>query len=446
MDLGWVNFLGKVLGGGALALFSLAIFLRFFGAETLSQSQIPPATRDLPPSSFAQTKESYASLGEAALPLLTAPPRLHLPDLRGALVYCGRNGRPDSSADQPKLHFSMQSGKALFAAAPKEKIYLVYDKKLPPPCKYTFSPDNRETLLWMSAKAEGSEAEIELAMCDESGEIISEADPNSCFSLPEKEMLRMGQGTWEIGKWRVDGTLLARQKARWMGVDRFLEKHGGEEFAEMTGKHRIDFEENEAGYAVFVKAGDCLVWQDSEWKSIEPGKESIDRPLLHVKKVEERIMTLELWDVGGKSKIALNLIRMPDPFVPQNVARDFRFLGARTKTQVVFQINQERMIVRPNDWLILTPEGWRKIKSVNEIDDYVNRRLVGPLFVFEEIVRKEDRPVLVGTIFNPGRTEMHAIEVAMLPSGASPDTPTLIPAERPFQENKMPVATPIATH
>lgn len=447
MDLGRVKFFYKFLGASSFALCAAAFFFRFFATETLLQNKIGETKRDLPPSSFFQGKESYLSFGEAVLTLVMTPPRLHLPNLKGVLLYYGKNGRPDASADFSKLHFGMQGGKALFAALPEEKIYLIYDKKLSSPCKYTFSPENKETLLWFKGKADRMEAEIELVMCDEKGEVISEGDANSYFTLSEKELLRTGLTAWELGKWRVDGTILARQKARWMGVDRFLEKHGGEEFAGIVGKHRIDFDEGEEGYAVFVKAGDCLIWEEEKWKAVQPGSASREKPLLHIKKIEDKIMSLELWDIGGKGKIALNLIKMPDPFALQSVAKDFRFLGARTKTQVVFQINQERMIVKPNDWLLLTSEGWKKITSVDEIDAYVNRRLVGPLFIFEEIMKKEDRPILLGTIFNPGRTEMHPIEVSMLPSGSASEPQLLIPSsDKPLQESKMPIVTPIATY
>ncbi|MCP5507977.1 MAG: hypothetical protein H7A37_06730 [Chlamydiales bacterium] len=47
----------------------------------------------------------------------------------------------------------------------------------------------------------------------------------------------------ELGKWRVDGTLLARQRARWYGPDMFLKRHGGDEFKDVSGKRRIDFGE-----------------------------------------------------------------------------------------------------------------------------------------------------------------------------------------------------------
>lgn len=449
MGLRQIKFIPYGIGFLIGVLFIASICLYFFSnGAPFSQGNIAVQKRDLPPSSFSFSQETYASLGDTSLLLKTSPPRLHLPDLRPHLIFYGRNGRPDASYEVPKLHFALQGGKALVAAFPQEKIYLIYDKKLTGPCKYTFSPDNCETLLSMTCDLEGNEAKVRLTLRDQEGHVISDGDgPQGNFSLPEKELVRTSQqGVWEIGKWRVDGTLLARQKARWMGVDRFLEKHGGDEFSTISGKQRIDFTDNEEFYSVFVKMGDFLVWKENRWQESDPSKETVDKPLLLVKKVEDRVMMLELWDVGGKSKVALNLIRTPEPFAPHNISRDFRFIGARTKTQVVFQINQLRMIVKPNDWFLLTAQGWKKLKTTEDIDDYVNRKLTGPLFVFEEVAKKDDRPVMIGTLFNPGRTEMHPIEVAMLPAGATPTAEQIVPQQKPIEEVKPQVITPLATH
>lgn len=425
-----------------LTIFAVCLFI--FHSKPLLQKEFGNPKRALPPLAFSFSPEDYAAVGEPVLYLKSTPPRLHLPDLRSFLIYFGRNGRPDAAIDTPKLYFGFQGNKSSMAVAPNQKIYLVYDKKLSP-CKYTFSPENQETMLWFVAEGEGNEANIKLAMRDSDGSVIEEADGLGAFRLTEKEFIRTAnQGPWDIGQWRVDGTLLARQKARWMGIDRFLEKHGGEEFSDWVGKQRIDFGDAEECYSVYVRIGDCLIWNDEKWQAVKPGAESLEKPLLVVKKVEDRVMMLELWDAAGKGKVCLNLIRMPENSSSQNVASDFRFLGARTKTQVVFEINRERMILKPNDWLVLTNEGWRKLKTADEIDDYVNRKIIGPLFVFEDVVRKEDKHVLVGTVFTPNRTEMHSVEVAMASANALP-TPPVIHEKSP-EHQKIDAVTPIATH
>lgn len=432
---------------GGIALLGLTVFFMMAGvvfyflqSGTLHQGYVKEVKRQLPKSPFTFPEEAYAKMGSPHLYLKFVPPRLHLPDLRNTLVYYGENGRPDAMLGNPKMHFGMQGGKAIVAASDGEKQYLIYDKKLPASSKITFSPNNEPTMLWFTASLEANQAEIALFMEDTDGLIVSGTDSHGEFSLPAKESTRSHtQATWEIGTWRVDGTLLSRQKARWVGQDRFLENHGGDEFIDFTGKNRVDFGDPEELYSIFVKAGDCMVWDENKWKEVEPSEKTLDKPLLVVKKIDERVMMLELWDVEGKGKVGLSLVKAPETFRHDQIVRDFKFVGARTKTQVVFQIEDERLIVKPHDWLLLTPEGWKKLKTSREIDDYVNRKLVGPLFIFEEIAKKDERPVLIGTLYNPNRTESHFIEVAMMPANG-----ITAPIEKHNPETK--AATPLATH
>lgn len=409
-----------------LSVFSLmsglgAAFLLWTGGVVSETSSDYAIQGKLPTSLFAQEDEAYASWGESILPLYFVAPRLRLPDLRPHLVYFGKNGRPDISQEEKELHLSLNGSKEVISTKPNEKVYLAFDKKSASSCKYTLSPWNFPNSIWFTAKLVGNEAEISVGM---EGENWSEDDANRQFRLQERESLRpqMVSNAWEIGKYRVDSTLLARQKARWMGVDQFFERHGGEEFADRTGKQRIDFGEGEESYSVFLGMNDCLAWDGEAWKLVAPGKDSLGKPLIQLKKIEERVMALELWDKEGKSKVALNLVRTPEPFSSAPLCNDFKFLGSRTKSQVVCQMKDVRMMIRPNDWLIFTEEGWKKLDTLDGIDAYVERKLVGPLFVYEGLMKKEDKTVLVGTLFNPSRTEAKTIELALSASFSKNDS------------------------
>ena len=136
-------------------------------------------------------------------------------------------------------------------------------------------------------------------------------------------------------------------------------------------------------------------------------------------KVDERLMRLDLWDVGGKARISLNLIKSTETQVPQNIQQVFKFVGARTRSQLLFEVQGERMVVSPQDWLLFIDGKWKKLTTPAEIDDYVERKTVGPLFVIDEVVREDGRQVLMGTIFNSTRTGMSPVEIPLL-QGASP--------------------------
>jgi hypothetical protein len=422
-----------------------AAILTWNGALNTETSSEGKIQRAIPPSLFAQKEEAYANFGSPILSLEYVAPRLHLPDLRPYLVYLGKNGRPDIPSEEKELHFTLQGIKELVPIKPGQKVYLTFDKKSASSCKYAFAPWNLPSSIWFTARAEGGETEITVGM---EGENWAENDGNRVFKLQERESVRqqLHSPIWEIGKFRVDSTLLARQKARWMGVDQFFERHGGEEFSDRAGKQRIDFGEGEDSYSVFIGLNDYLVWDGKVWEAVIPGPASVDKPLLQVKKVEDRVMALELWDKEGKAKVAMNLVRTPEPFSSAPLAHDFKFLGSRTKSQVVCQMRDVRMMLRPNDWLIFIGEGWKKLDSLADIDAYVDRKLVGPLFVYEGLLKKDDKTVLVGTLFNPSRTETKEVELALISMSGKND-PRTDPLHPPAEGGMPPSpANPITFH
>lgn len=418
----WLN-LGILLAIILLALGIGFIWIRQPAAIATVNESIQ--RKELPSGSFRQKSDAYLAIGAPALALQSAPPSLQLPDLRQQLIYYGKNGRPDAKSDRAGLHFSFNvpntpntpiSQKTIASVMPGERLYLIYDRKSHP-ARYAFSPKNQPTSLWVEAAAqEGNEVLIKVCMCNDQGDVVAEPEAHAQFKLSEKEFMRYAGISWELGSWKVDGTLLARQRAKWFGLDRFLEKHGGDEYKELCGKSRVDFGEGEEIYSVFVGIGDCLIWDQNRWKVVQPGDESLAHPLLVVKKADERLMTCELWDVEGKGKVLLNLIKTSEPWAThqtQTIQQFFKFVGARTRTQYVFEVNEDRMVISPSDWLLLTQEGWKKLTTPEDIDDYVKRKTSGILFIFEGLTRKDDKQMMVGTLYNASRTDSQEIELLL---------------------------------
>lgn len=412
----WLTWLNCTLIGLALLLGLAGGVFWLKRPPEISCSNPPSKECGLPKGSFELAEQAYQQVGEPLLALQQTAPTMQLPDLRPQLIYYGKNGRPDAQITHTLLHFSLNgNNKTVVSIPPGEKLYLIYDRKMTPG-RYGFSPQNEPTSLWIEGTPIDNEVQIKVTLENDKGEKILEPENLAQFRLPEKEFIRYAGTSWEIGSFRVDGTLLARQRARWFGPDCFLEHHGGKEYDHSVGKQRIDFGENDELYSVFVKAGDCLIWDQKNWKMVTPGNESLGHPLLVVKKIDERLMTFELWDVEGKGKILLNLLKSTEPWAVQNaqaLQHMFKFVGARTRTQCVFEINRERMTLRPSDWLLLTPKGWKKLATEEEIDNYVKRKLSGTLFVFEGISRKDERQVIMGRLYSPARNDFHAVELAL---------------------------------
>lgn len=408
--LAWVNLF---IGGAASALLLTAFLMTILRPDEIDLGREVLTKPALPRGAFAMSKEACDMIGKTALELKCYPMTVQLPDLRKHLVYYGKNGRPDAQKDRAVLHFAFTGNATLSSVSGQEPLYILYDRQQNPP-QYIFSPGNAPTLIWIEANSQGNEAIVKVSMQNEAGEVVREPASRAQFNLGEKEYAKAAGRVWELGKWRVDGSLLARQKARWVGQDLFLDRHGGEEFSFLQGKQRIDFfDENEAVYSIFVKIDDCLIWENNRWQVVTAGEETLAHPLLIVKKVDERLMNFELWDADGKGKMSLNLIRMIEPWTAKNLEQSFKFVGARTRSQYIFEVDKERIFVSPQDWLLLTEDGWVKLSTTQDIDDYVERKLKGVLFILDNVERKDDRQVFAGTIFNENRTEFKSVELAV---------------------------------
>lgn len=398
------------LGCALFGLFYLSGVI--FSFRTSSELVEIEKNQGLPKGAFQRAAEEYTRIDGPFMSLEVSPAKMRLPDLRKTLIFLGTNQRPDLDREQPILYFALKGQFQPKSIYQEKRLYLFFDKKKQPP-RYEFSPNNAETTLWISAQSSEDEVVVTVSMQDEKGEEIATPEEHHTFSLPRKEYSRYGMGAkWEIGGVRVDSTLLVKQKARWYGRDLFLEERGGDDFKQSRGKERIDFGSKGEIYSVFVAESDLLMWNGTHWQEVFPGQDSVGKPLIQLKAVEERAMRLELWDPEGKAKLALNLIRSK----PEWAAGDqvsLRFVGARTRNHATIELGKQRIGVKTRDWLVLSEGAWKKLSTPEEIQDFASRRLTGVLFIFEGLVRKDERQVLKGVIYDATRTQAIPVEVGL---------------------------------
>lgn len=436
-----LSFFNLFLFALIATVFVLVFLLSSKNFEDLAVPLCKQEKVSLPKNPFAQPAEAYEKIGEGPLSLQWVPPQLQLPDLRNELLYFGKNERPDVSAGSQFFYIGLKGKGERKTVQNGERIYLAYQGAISNatlPSKghpghstplwgesshfsskgtYTFSPDNQPTPLWFEIHPLNEEVlEISLEMLDEKGCYVESPQENRSFILSKSEGGKVQQGTWEIGGQRVDTTFLIRQKVRWIGLDVFLEKHGGEEFAFAHGRQRLDFTDAETPYVCFVKPDDFLIWKEGRWQLANPGENTLAFPLMTIKKIDEKVMLFDLWDTDGKTKLTLSVLRARDYEPMPNLEHEFKFVGAKTWAQFIVECRSQRLILRPHDWLLLTKEGWQKINSPEEVDNFVSQKISGPLFILEKMTKKNGRQVLVGHLFNTARTEVQEVELLAVQS------------------------------
>ena len=378
---------------------------------------------------------NYPSLGENILVLHNTGTPLELPDLRNDIFLYAHNQRPDKSPSREQIYIGLRDSCEYRCLSLGEPSYLKFHVE-GDNSHLAFSPNNTPTLLWIEPSLKNEQVFIQLKMQSPSGQILQEPKALSYFPPKQCDFFQTQGETWEIDNIRVDPALLIRQKARWYGKDLFLKEHGGEEFSSFQNKERLDFENQDNRYLCFVEEGDYLVWNNGRWYIPKLGEDTENLPLLHVQKIEERLLRCELWESGGKARILLNLAKSIDIWPPNYIQHEFKFLGSRARQQLIVEMGKKRLILNPYDWLLRVNDDWIPLCNEEDIDQYVNGQLKGELFIFDSLVKKEGQQKLIGHLFNISRTEMQIIEIPLQQGNNSPIFSS--PVEKNWSKEKPP--------
>lgn len=193
-------------------------------------------------------------------------------------------------------------------------------------------------------------------------------------------------------------------KAKWWGNDLFFREYGGAEYQTLGLKHKIEFSDGSKRYFVFVQPKDYLTLKGNRWQVVSSLSEA-DReaPLAVVQAISNNQLELEAWDVDGRplfqAKMALEK-NSPIRFSPEQFIVDPKL---RSGALVSCKIGKKRLVLKPNDWVIKTETGWRKLITISEIESYLNNDLMEELFVIDAI---DAGGQMRGRHFDPMRVQM----------------------------------------
>ncbi len=185
-------------------------------------------------------------------------------------------------------------------------------------------------------------------------------------------------------------------EAKWLGRDQFREQ-GGEKL-----------EIGAAAEFLEIKEGDWLVWKEQKWeKSAIPEK---DQPIARVQSLTDKALILEGWDLDGYIRLSLNpAIGSPFKIRSEDLLSAIRI---RSEKQISCMLEKQCIVLKTGDWVLKTGGRWKILRRKEERDAFLNGKLFGELFIFEQISQKQGQKVIQGRLFSPGRTQVIAIEMA----------------------------------
>ena len=361
----WIGIF--VLGFGLFLVFP-SLFLM----QTIDSPYIAYKTKR-----FEKQLESY----DFSLGLKDDPPILPLPDLNGEMAFSFDPPRPDQETSGKRLMVRLQKSGEMKKVFLPCRLDLAYDGKI-----LVFSGENSP--LW-----------VELSL-SENGLIESQASIRAMDEIETTvrlDRIQAGESPVQsIHEFSGSSPFRILAESKWWGKDQFHPNTSGE---------RIEFPD---GPLLEIHPGNWLVFREGRWeKSSEIDSEL---PIAHIQVNTPNGLILEGWDSNGH--VRLNVPYAVGPPFKIKAEELFTSVRFRSEKQISCTMDKQCLVLKVSDWVLKTGSRWKVLRKQEDKDAYFNGELLGELFVFDQITQRQGKKLVLGRLFNLGRTQMKNIELA----------------------------------
>jgi hypothetical protein len=188
------------------------------------------------------------------------------------------------------------------------------------------------------------------------------------------------------------------KKGKMWAPDLFLHQWGGEEYRDLSVKHKVEIDNK----VYFLSVGDLLSWDGDEWKIGNPVLE--DAPVAKLLSTSGHEMTFEVWNPSGYISSRINLV-LQGSKAPQKAEEVITSIRPRSPSEITCQLGKRRVIVKEGDWWVKTDRRWRSLKTAEDLEAFLHHDIQGELFIFEKIENTKGKIILKGRCFDKMRTE-----------------------------------------
>ena len=325
------------------------------------------------------------------------------------LVIIGKNRRPDSGAlSMISLGFKTSGDKQQIIAG--QKLYLARNGD-----SYKFT-DEKTDLSILPLPTTGSDVLLEIETPSQKEEVVLTSSPLFEQSLDGESYVQ------------------SLKKGKMWPTDLFLHQWGGEEYRDLSAKHKVEIDHK----VYFLSVGDLLSWDGSEWKI---GTTTLDEaPLAKLISASGQKMAFEVWNPSGylSSQVTVDL---QSSKAPQKVEEAIASVRPRSPSEITCQLGKRRVIVKEGDWWIKTDRRWRSLRTADDLEAFLHHDIQGELFIFEKIENMKGRTVVKGRCFDKMRSESLPLSLVINTEKKSHASPGKNGASQPplLAKNKMAV-------
>lgn len=347
----------------------------------------------------------YEAIGTGALALNPHQTWGWMAHLARELSVIAHNSRPDAEGDDVKIllglkgvkePLSISSGRTLFLASDGELGTLGFSEERQPLWIRPILLENGRVLIEAGRKL----GHLDLGQgYEEKGQFIVSVALNRSFSQIEHSLPQ-------------ETAVAALRKGHCWGKDALIQHYGGVELASWRDRYKIEISSGVSQHIVFVTAGDYLQWNGSRWLWANRDQLATNMPVALVKNISSRGVEFIVWDESGFCPIQVEL---PLEQGGRSQGGDIMptHLRFRTASQISCLFGKKRVLLRQGDWIVRTSVGWRSLRRPEDVENCLQHRLKGELFIFDKLVQEQGRWVLKGALFDEMRTQMQPVSIPM---------------------------------
>lgn len=389
----------------SLHVVGIVLFLFSFTEKEKEETTFPCL-----PVQTAKREEVPALNLNAAPPFLlhALPMRLYLPDLRSQILYHGAFARPDSEHTSPYLLIGLKGQADFVRVRADNPLFLQYDNgknQWTPaknaPLKLTFTPKEKAVVI---------SSEILLP----NGQVIQEPNHLASFTVTSTPLpTQASDDTIMIDGMVADAHLFENENATWWGKDALYEALSDD--PDKKEAERIVLTACDTTcYTLWVHEGDGLVYQDGMWQKVELGQESRGQTLLYIRTISEKALECELWNASGTKRVLLSIFKKESS--ENETPPTINMIGARSRNTWIATINNQRLLLRTDDWFLVRKDTIEKLDNATDLQAYIHGQKEGALVAFSGIERIGNEQKITGLFIDSKRIKAVPIAISLFHS------------------------------
>ena len=362
-----------------------------------------PSSEGLASRSSIKEELRLEDLGKGALSLHPLKKSSLVPDLSREILVLARSTRPDCNPGEESFLISTKSSPQSRVVAPGEQLFLERLDNGDHEPTYRFT--DKRMPLWIRPMGSGKED-----VCIEVG-LFSPGKQSETFLEEVAEVLVQPVRAPSSSEKKESFYLSSVRNAKWWGSDALLKQYGGAEYREMMLKQKIELLTEHGSEFYFLAAGDYLQWLEGRWQKTSLSTTVAGVPVAQVKNVTSKTLDIEVWDERGFYPQLVHFdIEVPSKTSQKNDLHSSS-IRLRSSSQVACTLGKRRFILKEGDWLLKVGKSWRNLRRSKDVENCLQHRLRGELFIFDSIEKQQGKYFLKGHLFDEMRTQMTPISL-----------------------------------